>query len=115
MYPKDTNLLGLQWKGSYFLEKHLCFGFKQGLQLFQRISDSVPHIMAYNVLSYIDDHLIFGHKQKCNDAFDRLTSLLQELGFTINQDKNVRPTTSVVCLGILFDTNTFTMSVPPKN
>ena len=117
MDPKDTNLLGLHWKGSYFLEKHLCFGFKQGSQLFQRISDSVRNIMAkegYYVLSYIDDHLIFGHKQKCNDAFDRLTFLLQELGFTINKDKNVRPTTSVVCLGILFDTNTFTMSVPPK-
>ena len=38
--PKDINYLGLHWN-DYFIEKALCFGFKHGLQIFQRLSDSV--------------------------------------------------------------------------
>ena len=101
--PGDTNLLGLHWKGSYYLEKHLCFGFKQGSALYQRISDFIRFIMAqegFYVLSYIDDHMIYGNEANCKRAFERLTSLLQELGFTINLKKNVLPTTKMICLGI---------------
>ena len=113
--PSDTNLLGLHWKGAYYQEISLCFGYKQGSQIFQRLSDSVRYIMAqegYYILSYIDDHMIFGLEEICKKAFDRLTSLLHELGFTISEHKNVTPTTKAICLGILIDTNDFSMSVP---
>ena len=115
--PADTKLLGLYWKGSYYLEKHLCFGFKQGSQLFQHISDSVRYIMAQNgffVLSYIDDYMMYGNEANCKRAFERLTILLQELGFTIKVKKNVLPTTKMICLGILMDSNSLTMSIPPE-
>ena len=46
----DTNLLGLHWKGAYYHAKALCFGFKQGSQIFQRLSDTVHYIMAQETL-----------------------------------------------------------------
>ena len=66
----------------------------------------------YYILNYLDDHLIFGDNDKCSRGFERLAALLQELGLTINQSKNVRPSKKVVCLGILVDTENFIMSVP---
>ena len=68
---------------------------------------------GHYILNYIDDHVIFGKKQDCQRAFDRLTELLTELGFTISIQKNVLPSTEVICLGILINTKTFEMSFPP--
>ena len=66
------------------------------------------------IVSYIDDHVLFGSKQQCQRAFDRLTALLGELGLTISVHKNVPPTTEAVCLGILVNTKNSTLSIPPK-
>ena len=114
--PGDIHHLGLHWN-QYFIEKNLVFGFKKGSDFYQRLSDCVRFIMAqegYYIINYLDDHLIFGDKDKCNKGFERLTVLLNELGLTINQKKNVLPSKQVVCLGILVDTENFTMSVPDK-
>ena len=56
--------------------------------------------------------MIFGNKADCKKVFDRLTILLHELGLTVSVKKNVLPSQQVVCLGVLIDTNLFTMSVP---
>ena len=114
--PKDINHVGLFWK-DYFIEKSLCFGFKHGSQLFQRLSQSVRFIMSeenFHTICYIDDYVLFGSKEQCSKAFHRLSDLVDELGFTISTHKNVMPTTEAVCLGILINTVTSKMSVPPK-
>ena len=69
---------------------------------------------GYYIINYLDDHLIFGGKTGCDKGFTTLTQLLGELGFTINQDKNVRPATKVTCLGVEIDTVALYMSVPDK-
>ena len=66
------------------------------------------------ILNYIDDFLIFGHKEKCHQGFERLHVLLEQLGFTISHHKTVSPSQKVVCLGISIDTTTFTTSIPPE-
>ena len=76
--PKDINCLGLHWN-RYFIELNLCFGFKHGSQIFQRLSDSIRFIMSqenHAIVSYIDDHILFGNREQCSKAFDRLTTLL---------------------------------------
>ena len=55
---------------------------------------------GFYILNYLDDHLTFGDEDKCQRGFDRLTGLLQELGLTINQGKNVLPVIRLFCLGI---------------
>ena len=39
-------------------------------------------------------------------------NLLQDLGLAISQEKLIAPTTSAICLGILVDTKTRTISIP---
>ena len=67
----------------------------------------------HSIVSYNDDHILFGNREQCNETFFRLTSLLEELSFTINVSKKVTPTTKAICVGRLIDTETSTMFVPP--
>ena len=61
-----------------------------------------------------DDFLCVSLLSKINHSYIRLQSLLQELGLMIITKKLVPPSTQVVCLGILVDTETFTVSIPPE-
>ena len=47
-------------------------------------------------------------------AFEKLGDLLVELGLDISHHKTVTPATKVICLGILVDTNAFTLSIPEE-
>ena len=66
------------------------------------------------ICNYIDDQGVRGHRSDCEKAFDRLSQLLPELGLTISEHKNILPSKRVVCLGILIDSDTFTMEIPDK-
>ena len=70
--PGDIDLLGLHWH-DFFID------YKQGLLIFERLSNSIRFIMAMNghyILDYIDDYLISGQEESCRRAFDDLTVLL---------------------------------------
>ena len=72
----------MNFLGSYYCEKNLCFGFKRGSDIFQRLSDIIRFIMAqegHYILNDLDDHLIFGHKHQCSKGFDRLTEILKDI------------------------------------
>ena len=106
--PGDLDLLGLHWE-NYFIDRSLPFGFKHRSAIFQRISDAVRFIMTsegHKTWNYIDDFLCVSLPSKINYSYTRLQSLLQELGLTVSSKKLVPPSTRVVCLGILVDTET---------
>ena len=63
---------------------------------------------------YIDDFLLFSQKRDSSKAFDRLNSLLTELGFDISHDKTVTPSTKAISFSILVDTDTVSLSIPPE-
>ena len=110
--PRDLDLLGLHWK-DYFIP----FGFKQGLSIFQRISDVVRFSMrqeCHGIWNYIDDFLCVSLPSKIDNTCGRLQELLSELGLTVNAKKLVPPSTQVVCLGILVDTVDFSVSIPEE-
>ena len=114
--PRDIKFLGLFWE-DYFIELNLCFGYKNGAALFQRLSDSVRFIMkqeGHYIQNYSDDHLCLGKASDCRKAFDRLNVLLPELGFQISDHKTVKRCTEVICLGILINTEKLTVSVPSE-
>ena len=62
----------------------------------------------------MDDIIYCGTPSQIHPAFQFLVDLLDQLGLTLNSKKLVAPTTSKVCLGILIDTKTRTMSVPSE-
>ena len=114
--PGDLDLLGLHWE-NYSIDRSLPFGFKHGSAIFQRISDAVRFIMTsegHKIWNYIDDFLCVSLPSKINDSYTRLQALLQELGLTVSSKKLVPPISQVVCLGILVDTETLTISIPTE-
>ena len=64
------------------------------------------------MIDYIDDYVGVGVPSVAFKSFDYLTSLMHELGLTISDKKLVPPSTKVICLGVLIDTENGTISIP---
>ena len=67
------------------------------------------------LMNYIDNLIYIGLPSKLYESYQFLLSLLQDLGLQISQSKLIPPNTQVTCLGILVDTVTRTISIPPEN
>ena len=84
----------------------------------EKVTDSIRYIMRehgfYNLFNYVDDLIYCDLPSKIHEAYEFLLKLLPELGLDINKKKLVPPTTSMICLGILVDSQARTMSVPPE-
>ena len=113
--PHEYDLLGLR-HDRYYVDTCLPFEYRNGSALFQCLSDAVRHIMRqrnFDVINYIDDILGIDLPSKIDASFDALCCLLHDLGFQISKKKLEPPTTVLNCLGIVVNTETFTMSIPP--
>ena len=114
--PGDNDLLGLHWDAHYV---HSCipFGTRHGSQIFQHLSDAVRFIMrqkGFTMLNYIDDYVRVGVLSVAHASYAALLDVMSQLGLTISQKKLVAPSTQVTCLGVLIDTVTGTVSIPPE-
>ena len=67
-----------------------------------------------DLYNYVDDLIYCGTPSTIFRAYEMLSSLLLQLGLHISAKNLVPPSTSVICLGILIDTETRTMSVPSE-
>ena len=85
---------------------------------FEKVTDSIRYIMRKhgfnNLFNYVDDLIYCDLPSKMYEAYHFLLQLLPKLGLEINKKKLVPPTTSMICLGILVDSQVRTMSVPPE-
>ena len=70
--------------------------------------------LGHHVIHYCDDFLIIGDRADCQAAFDKLCSLLQQLGFKLSTKKLLPPTKEAVCLGISINTTNFEMKIPDE-
>ena len=114
--PGDYDLLGLQWDGTY-VDMCVPFGKRHGSQILQRLSDAIRYIMRLNghcVIDYIDDYVGVSMPSEATKSFNFLISLLKKLGLTISDKKLMEPGTRVVCLGVLIDSVTGTISIPQE-
>ena len=114
--PADYDLLGLYWNGHY-LDTCLPFGSRHGTQIFQHVSDTVRYVVrtrGYKIINYVDGFCGVGTPCHAHDAYDCLYSVLNALGLSISAKKLVPPGTQVVCLGILIDSETGTVSIPEE-
>lgn len=71
------------------------------------------HTGNIHILHYLDDFLFCGPRQDvvCQNTLDKFKSLCQELGSYCFR-KNCRTNYNLIFLGITFDTNDMTMSLP---
>ena len=66
-------------------------------------------------MNYIDVLIYIGLSSKIHDSYQFLLSLLQDLGMQVSHSKLIPPDIEVTCFGILVNTITRTISIPPEN
>ena len=64
--------------------------------------------------NYIDDIIGQATKSQAGPSFNTLYDLLGELGLDISMKKLVHPSTQASCLGVIINTENFTISVPEE-
>ena len=87
--PGDIDLLGLKFKGKFFIDLSLPFGFCFGSFFFSKISDTIRYIMTChsypNMSNYIDDFFLYCDlPSKIGHAYQFLLQLLPQLGLDIS-------------------------------
>ncbi|XP_069109109.1 LOW QUALITY PROTEIN: uncharacterized protein [Argopecten irradians] len=123
IHPSNYTATGLKWTFSgetqptYMYDCRLPFGVSKSPQIFQRLSSAVCRILkskyGFRVISYLDDFLIMEHSfDRCLQALNTLIRVLRKLGFSINWSKVEGPTTRILFLGIVIDSETMTFSLP---
>lgn len=122
--PQSYMATGLHWTfldgtSTFLYDTKLSFGAKASPTIFHRLSQAVKRMMARrgftNVVAYQDDFFISAaNYSDCLKAFNVLYELLEYLGFRINNNKIVYPTTSLIFLGIRLDSVTCELSLPEE-
>ncbi len=84
----------------------------------QMVMQSVIEILmesGHNALAYIDDMAgVERTREQANIAYNKCRDLLKELGLQEAPSKSTPPSKQMVWLGINFNTEDMTMSIPPE-
>ena len=112
--PGDYDKLGVIWRGLWFIFTSYVWGCRHAGYNAQRVSSAVLHILRnrglaktgtiYNTMVYIDDFAGAEVGKRAQEAFDDLGSILAELGVVESLKKALAPSTTMVFLGVEFDT-----------
>lgn len=109
--PDDWHLLGICWRGQFYVDKCLPFGLRSAPFLFNMVADSLEWILRYHFhqqycFHYLDDFFFAGPPQTdaCMVALMDMIQLCGQVGALIKPEKVIGPTTSLPLLGILLDT-----------
>ncbi len=108
---EDWPLLGLYWKGSYYVDKCLPFGLRSAPYLFNLLADAIEWILKHNyavdnVLHYQDDFFTAGppNSEVCSLNMDTTLSLCHSINAPVKPEKVEGPATTLTFLGIQLDT-----------
>lgn len=113
--PADWPLLGLQWDGKHYFDIVMQFGITSATAIFEWYSSAAHHIAEHacairHLVHYIDDFMLLNRGMVAAKlALDSIVKLFAELGIPISMNKLEGPTTSIVFLGILFDSESMTI------
>jgi hypothetical protein len=113
--PFDINYLGLCWRGAYYVDTSVPFGYRHCTLACVRVTDLIRYIlssMGILVLNYIDDIIGVAPDDLANLHFSKTLHVLHSLGFILNNSKTVPPTSVAVCLGITFNIKIGVLQIP---
>jgi hypothetical protein len=113
--PLDVAYLGVNWQGNNYINTALPFGYRHGSALCQRVTDAVRYILSTHnilVINYIDDFIGIVPTHDADRLFRLTHDILLKIGFVLSEGKTIPPVKQCVCLGIVIDTEQFTISIP---
>ena len=92
--PSDWNLLGIQWRGEFYVDTCLPFGLRSAPYLINRLSQAIHWILANNygvqhLLRYLDDFLTVGPADSpvCYHNLNAMLSLCQNINAPVKTSK----------------------------
>ena len=124
IHPDHWAYQCMEWDGVGYTDISLPFGVKSAVPLFDRLTQAVIRkLLAEGIsaaLGYIDDFWVCAEtEEECLLAFNRVIELLEDLGFVVNRNKCVPPSTRLTFLGIDLDSDAQSegicrMTIPTK-
>ena len=112
------NFLRFRWKGRHYRFRVMPFGLTVSPRYFTKLLRPIVKLLrsqGIRLVIYIDDILIMATKGRIKKDTETVMQLLRILGFSINTEKSViKPTQSMVYLGLLIKSKKMTFLVPPK-
>jgi len=105
--PKDYKYLGFSWDGLLYFDTRCPFGVRSSVLVCQRTTRAVIHVFTkegYTADVYLDDFYGSEHPADSHFAFADVQDLFDELGLQSSPEKDCHPSTRMICLGILVDT-----------
>ena len=118
VHPDDQHLLAVQWQGMTFVDKALPFGLRSAPKVFSAVADAMAWVLFNRgvrfLLHYLDDFLLVGAPGSSEASRARATAeaTFEDLGVPVASHKTEGPATRLTFLGILIDTQSFTLSLP---
>ena len=110
VHSDDRYLLGMKWRGNYFITLTLPFGLHSALFIFSSTEDLLGWILKHNygvkfLLRYLDDFHTLGPPNSpfCQNNLDLCIRLLGDWGIPLHPDKPEGSSTYLTVLGIELD------------
>lgn len=106
---QDTDGVGSIYT-RYYCYTSLCFGLRSAPFLFNKYADALEHAMKINKVSnvchFMDDYITWhGTSEGCSRNLEIMLKTCKSLGFEIQPEKTIYPSTCVEVLGIVIDTS----------
>ena len=121
VHPDDRYLLGMKWRGAYYVDMALPFGLRSAPFIFTSVADMVEWTLTHNhgvdfLRHYLDDFLTLGPPASdvCLTNLATCLQLCSDLGLPLHPDKLEGPTTCLTILGIELDSVKLQARLPAK-
>ena len=110
VHPEDLYLLGMKWRGHFYVDLALPFGLRSAPYIFNAVADMVEWIILnkYSVpdlLHYLDDFITAGpaSSDQCSRNLQTSLTVCRSLGLPLHPNKCIGPSTRLVVLGVELD------------
>ncbi|CAC5409966.1 unnamed protein product [Mytilus coruscus] len=111
--PGDIHLLGYKWRGHLYYDRVLTMGLRSAAYICMR-TNAIAFIcqnMGVDILNYLDDLAGWDIPPSNDDAYAKLGFILQKCGAEESIEKACPPSTKMIFIGILFDSENMTISI----
>lgn len=119
IHQEDRKFLRFRFQGRLFQFRALPFGLASEPYIFTKILKPILYSLrekGFLSVAYLDDFLLIGSSYgQCLKNISTTLNLFSSLGFMVNRHKSMlTPARSARYLGFIFDTEDFSMSIPPN-
>lgn len=112
--PGDIHLLGYKWRSHLYYDRVLTMGLRSAAFICMRTTNAIAYICAQaglEILNYLDDLAGCEYSENSDEAFHELGRVLSKCGIEESIEKATPPATKMIFIGILFDSENFTISI----